>query len=317
MAVVSSELLSDGYTSTWTMPRNSIYLINYRVITDDANDGAITVYQDGLTASPNPLPARYANYSYFGEIDVNAKAMVYNFRREAPKESNRWNVGVTYRPLEPGEDPNQDLDNPLARPTIWWVEFNETTEEIFEALLLTDLFASNNLPGKTIGALSQFINSVGDPIADAIQIPRRRVVYVAQKNYATAAEIANLAAKYDNKRNSNVWLGFPAKSMLFRSVQAGQPLFENGAAYYQAVFRFELDKDDFHAIKLPNKGLRYQRIGGGGDATQKFDTDYWTKQKFTQPVWLALNGTQAGPGGEVTVDYEEDNLIVFDTDLPS
>jgi len=287
------------------VPFDFKYKVRWWVDTNDINEGVLTVWTNGLTASPNPLPDQYAVYNYFGNADLNAFAKTFSFRRlNATQKATRWLVEVDFIPLDKqkGEDGNPPVSNPLNRPASWWMEGQSKQIPLGQAKNLEALAAR---PANTFGPV---VNAVEEEFDDPLSTEKATQVWVAQKNVATFQTLVNEHGSYHNRVNSNVIWTKPAGTVKFVGVTAGQATKENDVVFRSATYRFLYDPDG-HDRDVVN--LAYSYLTTPNSMTTQTKDDPENKgHKITTPLLIKLDGTlvSAGAIGSTITYRERDRL---------
>ena len=119
MAVVSVNILHNGWGASEEVGKNTTFTVVYLVEVDDKNDGALIVMDasDGTTR----IPRRFETYSVGNDSDPFA---FVKSKSPTPIDDKFWHVTVTFGPNEPSGAPEGDQkagldddDNPTKDPT--------------------------------------------------------------------------------------------------------------------------------------------------------------------------------------------------------
>lgn len=216
--------------------------IRYRVHTS-ALQSPLQTWLDGMTASPNPLPA--INTAFPGSPKAFCKEI--SIDQEHERNPHIWIATVSYGELQEDQDNTSEdpfvQDNPLDRDTVWRVEWDVVQEIV-----------SEDRNGE------QIVNSAGQPFDEALLEDRHLAVMVGRKNYETEEEIRDIGTEYDRAVNSAVFRGEAVRTVKFDGVGCSDPQWENGIRFYEATFRFSVKAETWDR-KVLDRGFSYLDAG--------------------------------------------------------
>lgn len=276
MAVISCHHSRDTPPTARFDERNrGTYAVTFEVQCDTVMaPGAVA--NGALAASPTPLPALWASYSYLGQTDVTSYARTFDVRLKNPVVSHYvWLITVSYQPLQPGEQPSQNNPTPTARPVIWNWEREVYMEQLEE-----------DVDGDAL------INSAGQPFDEPIEQEATRSVLVATVNVATLTEVIDYATTFSNAVNDATWMDLAARQVLCREVTSTPLLTEGANTYYSVTFRFALQPDgETWDRQFLQRGFKYIDAGEIINAKDK------DGNLVSEPILLTAAGGKLAIGG--------------------
>lgn len=170
----------------------------------------------------------------------------YYFKSADASHINRnpeWlTVTVTYTD-ERTSTGGTHTDDPLDRPSILSMSYDEWTEPYFED--------SND---------DEVVNTAGDVFENPPQRKRGTMVLQITKNFATLAASAYDTIKFTTNASQVTIKGtvFAVRTLLFLPISA-QEIYEGEHNYYQVTFRIAVDEDE-HVQVVANRGYR-EKVG--------------------------------------------------------
>jgi hypothetical protein len=253
MSVVSCDPIKDGRGGEWSYDQSRKWTRKFRIVTDDDRDGPATVVLCPSLPQPGDL------YSTGTESDSLAflKSLV---PEQDDKDARLWTVTATYETLAQasgggsntpgngGASPTARPENPLDRPTEW----RASSVKVKKAV-------TTDKDGKDVkNSAGLFYNPGYERDVAIAQI-------TATKNYASLP--FKTALDYVEKCNSDVWHGFPAKTVKVDGVDE-QSMFENNYPYVRVTWTFLYDPDGWNPTRILDRGPYYLNAGA-----IKFDVD--------------------------------------------
>lgn len=273
MSVVSSHIHWTGRNGSSDEKFQRSYSAQWRVTTDNKNDGPQIVYAQANGASPDPVPAKYQAYSVGNDSDPNAYHLTSSIAPFNEGSQFEWLVTVEFGPPPSGEAPGERNENPLLRPVRYSVDWAAFTKP-----------------------LTEDIN--GDPVANAAKQlfdppPEQedlRPVLVAKKNVATLGEVISLMITYKNAVNADTFYGAAAREAKIESITAGDQQHENGYSYYEVTIRVMFNESGEKFDKsFVNQGFKH--FVSNADKTLVVAKDA-KGVPMNEPVLLAADGTR-------------------------
>lgn len=276
MAVTFCELMREGRGGSFGEKSAAEYTAQWRVITNNKDDGPERVKTLGPFVGPTPIPVIGSIYAIGNDADAGAFCDKIDPQQGA--RVNEWLVNVHYRQLEPGEQYDDLVStNPLTRPVQYRLDHEHWTRVVEK--------------DKDGVALK---NSAGVPFDTGVETDDSFLVLVAEKNFATLQEIINLNLSFAWKVNTGIFKGGAARSWLCRPIICSDIQTENNISFFRATFH-TVYNPELWDVPILDKG--FSELNGGvlRDILDK------NKQPITEP-W-PLNG--AG------VKLPEGNALVF------
>ena len=290
MAVTSCKIIWNNFR---LVNRESIYTAKYRIISDTRNMSAYTVISQATSSTPDPFPAYFSTYNLLGESDPSA------FLKEATcdpldEENSTHFIGTAiWSPINGEEetDPHTSRENPLARPTIYWREWEEINVPV-EKGWNNPALPGINRPADTLGPIQ---NAAGQEPSSPIIKSKRIPVMVAQKNYATLAQIDAIQQTFGDSVNDSTYANYPQGEACFRGITASRPQYEGGVRYYTGTIRVAFQKGGWD-YEMVNRGWKYLL---GGELREATVADQNGNQvPVAEPINLEIDGSRT-PDGQI------------------
>jgi len=260
------------------VPFDHRYTEIWDIVTNDATDGHLTIFDGAMTATPNPLPYKLATYAppfTTGDADVNVRAYDFSLQQRDHRQKE-WTATVLFRPPEAGEDtePEDIPDNPLDRPIKIWFEYVQFNDEEPED--------KNGLP---------VVNKAGQPYPEKVVLTDYRPVFVIRRNYASYEAIFNLNETYRRTVNSDPFVGQDPGTLRYQQTSMTESRVENGVTFYEGTTRVEYRSEGWHVVKV-EEGWKFYNNPGAADfeLMTPMDAD---GNPLGEPVLLAANGGRA------------------------
>lgn len=135
-------------------------------------------------------------------------------------------------------DPDDQVDNPLLRPSKWrWV----------------------TIRGETIGDEDEegnaWTNSTGDPLDDPPPLNRNILRLTVRRNEASYDPL--LIYDYTDAVNNDTFLGF-SKGYAKATIEPSEPQHENGTLFYEMLYTFLFHPKKWDPYKILDAGHRYK-----------------------------------------------------------
>jgi hypothetical protein len=280
---------------------------------DDRNRGSYTITYDAYCDSSMApgavaqgslafgLPAQWTGYNYLGFADPTSVVRTYNVRlKSAEKSIYVWTIEVGWQPLEPGEDDQQDDQDPENRgPRFAW------DDEFYTKIVDKDL------DGKPI------TNSADQPFDEPLEIEQSRGVLCVSINVGSLGEAIEYSRKFQLAMNKSTWRigtkSIPPRAALCRSVTSSPLNTESTYTYYTLEFRFAFaEEGNTWDTEILNRGLMEKATvptppdsqGNPGEPTvsvRPITVDVkGVKVPITEPVKLDAEGKQLKDGDDPT-----------------
>jgi len=191
-----------------------------------------------------------------------------------------WEVVCKYdSKFDREQHPNQDVANPLNRPTVFTWAGAIYTETQFKDL---DGKAYVNTAGPAVGG-----QRMGDPLDPPPLTEQVHGIITATRNVASFDEAK--AESYRNKVNSDTWRGHAKDTCKIAVYGAHGPLYENGVEFFSENIEIHTNRRKWIPLEVLNAGPRHLKedtdtvpvLGEDDDGT-----------KSTVPVLLAADGTK-------------------------
>ena len=275
MSVVSVVEKVETRNATSDVKGRRTYTLNQWVTTDNPSDNeAIIKAAPGIAHKYDPHPA---------DAGALAKDIAVNKIAELAKGGAVWEV-ITHYDSEfsdsPDEHPDQDVPNPLDRPTIFtWggAIYTESQDQDLDGL------AYVNTAGAFVGD-----QRMGDPFDPAPLVEVVHGIITATRNVAVFNEAR--AEYYRNKVNSDTWRGHKKDTAKVAVYGAQGPLFENNVEFYSETIEIHTNPSKWIPWSALNRG---PRVLEGGEPTHPPDKD---GVKSTVQVKIAEDGTLLADG---------------------
>ena len=269
MSVISVEAKYGSLVGTGTLEGVRTYTKTYRVITNSASDGVMTVGNDSR------IPHKGNVYTWHGETDPGALCYSVTPRRDTDNELI-WMVECQYSsdlgggsPSNLKGDPRYDVDNPLdAPPEVVW-SYWEETETI-----------DTDVTGKAI------LNTANRPFEPGLTRRRKQRMVVITRNEATFPIAVD--QEYVGTINEDVFYDWPPRTAKLEDVSA-VARFSQGMLYWQVRYEIRFRKPDWRVYPA-NRGIIYlEQNNVTGDWEEVVPHDKNTIY-HTDPVWLGTDG---------------------------
>ena len=206
------------------------YVVTYQVITNDANDGPITVRD---TAG---IPFVNSTFTYGNDFDNGVYAVAYTVTPRAPIESRYvWDVAVTFSST-PSRRNDQYEDDPVSQSPIisgGGVRFSKIVEQDKDG--------------------SPIVNSVND-IITGIEKDDDRPTLRIQQNFNTID--LDQYATFASSVNSGTFFGLSARKWKMSHPRWEQRFRGNDTGYYTVTFEFEARSETWD-LPLYDRGHFY------------------------------------------------------------
>ncbi len=260
------------------------YEATWLVEVDDYVPGKRAIELAQLDASSHRVPLRGEALSWGSASetfnDSGAFALDFSavpkFRVE--EGSNLWEVTVTWRPPEPGQDeqPGTITLPPLGRPPEYWIEYSSLETVYAEGYVVNPLDVAL-LPGLApvtfaTGELKPLQNGAGEPFT----VPAQKLlpIIVCQKNVSSDLEGLKINNDFEDTVNSKEWnargLTVAAHHGLFVRAETSQQLFEDNFSFYRMQVRVAIGKLPFYdrrphtSVKVWESNLPKSHINSDG-----------------------------------------------------
>lgn len=251
------------------------HTLEYKISTDDPNMMSPFVYAGALVAGPDPLPPVGAPVNLGGIVDGTYVDSVDVVSIEG--NARQWVATVQAGKLQPGQQPGDaaaGLD-PLARPTRWWIEYQEQT-----VIVEKDRFGT------------AITNTVGDAPDDAFEEIDPVLILCGSKNYGSLDEVIEIGQEYHRSVNSTKFRKAEPRCARMLPLQVSDVQFEGNTEFISATFRFAYNPSTWDREYL-NRGWRYRPAAGQPPVDA---LDKKTKLPPMAPVKLAADGTLLADG---------------------
>jgi len=278
------QTLTASLTHDWKDTISESYLVQYDAIPTNI----YLALSQAQTFATNPLPSRWA--AFLGSPGIYVRSISPQFTTE----SRLWILWTyNYGPLEPGEEAEQQVENPLARPAIFNIERFDSeyviqTAKNVEALPYGGGFG-NSRPAGTAGPI---VNAAGkrpdEPLVDTESNP----CLIVSRNYSSLGSIESINAAYQRTTNSDTVGNYLPRTLKFLSCESGGVQIEGPYTFYPGTVRVEVKKTT--DLILDNVGYEYWST---------IDND-WKKAgnadgPFSEPINLDINGNAGLVGAAV------------------
>ncbi len=273
---------------------------------DDRNRGSYTItyeaYCDnqmapGAVAQGSVafgLPVQWSGYDYLGFTDPTSVVRTYDVRLKNPEASQFvWLITVGWGPLEPGEDDQQNQENPVNRgPRFSW------DDEFYTKIVDKDL------DGKPI------TNSADQPFDEPLEIEQSRGVLCVNINVASLGEAVEYSRKFQLAMNKSSWrIGtktIPPRAALCRSVVSSPLNTETSYTYYDLQFRFAFaEEGTTWDTEILNRGLM-EKVTVPSPPDAQGNTQDTTAE--IQPITVDVKGVKVPITEPVKLDAEGKKL---------
>lgn len=285
-----------GSKGTFSYDFKDSITVDYHATLDANETDPLTVLSLMQMAGPNPLPVRRQPYLGYGST-YNLMCTSIEVRPDKDSQSVWW-ATVTYGPPPPGEDEDQQNENPLARPAIFNIEYIETEYVVEKAKNVEQLSHGDGNGGdRPASTLGPIVNGAGRRSDEPLMDVERNSVLIIQRNFASLAAIADLNTTYQRTTNSDsVTVGsatVTARRLQYQCTESLGKQIENGIEFWPGITRIELKKTTDRI--LDNVGYDYW----DGAQIAPFLVD---NERPGEPVNLKRDGTANGTNTE-TITY--------------
>jgi len=281
-SVTACHLLFNSHTSSMDELGRWTFNIMYRVTTDGVM-GHQLLADEAQLASPHPLPARGATYSFQGDANNSSYLTSYQVSPQSEEGSQKlYHVTCAYTP-PPDGDISFFEPNPFLRDPVIWFD-----REAYTRIVERNVFGQ------------QIVNKCGRLYDTPHEEEDVRTVIVVEFNVATLSEVAGYARYLRNAVNSTTWffrgLQFPPRTVLAREVASTPPIVQGAYTYFHLAFRFvlangsgALNPNDPSTWDVPILERGYQAYRVANQPGSLTDAE-------AEPFLLAENGTKLPDG---------------------
>lgn len=210
---------------------------------------------------------------------------------------NVWDIVVTFTPPPDGEDNTQQVENPLARPAVYDIQYIEQ-EYVIEQARNVESFGTvfTRAPGTLGPIVNACYRRPDEPIVDT----ERNCIIVIEKNYPNLGAIMAFNEAYQRTCNSDTCnvggQSISARRLKFLCTRSGGRQQEGDVVYYPGITEIELKKTTDKI--LDNVGYEYWN-----DEEADFERAKDKDGEFVgDPVNLNLDGT-LNTGDPTTISY--------------
>jgi hypothetical protein len=255
---------------------------------------------------PNPVPQRKA---------LLAGTFLYCLNIHGEPESKlgaTWNFDVTFGPPPQGEDEEQQVENPLLRPPVFDVDYQDTEYVVKQARNVTALTGGFTRPSGTLGPI---VNAAFRRPDEPIVRTKRIGIITITQNYADLGEILDLNEDYQETTNSDsVALGsktFAARRLKYELTRSGGKQIEGDyPPYYPGTTEIGIYKTT--DLIVDNVGYEYWVAADSAYVRAK-DRD---GEDTAEPVNLNLDGTLKassviGDTGPISLTYRDLTEVAY------
>lgn len=242
------------------------YNVQWRVVTDDADDGPQTVMDAVDPSTAEAIPDIGDAYAIGNDADSTCFCRKITPTQTAD-DGCHWDVDVEF------SSEAEAIEDPLARPIdIEW------SSERFTEPLERDL-SIDELPIRT---------TAGEPLNPLPEVERNRPILTVTKNQVAFSTLWQTT--YENAVNTDPFQGFGPRQAKVDAIRA-RIVRENGVTYWQVQYVFKFKRDGWR-LELLNAGLY---VKSGTDFVQLTDKG---DQPLTKPVAINEAGSaKVDPGG--------------------
>lgn len=263
------------------------YTAEYKVVTDDADDGADVILSASGLPGPGDSYGSGANIAFF----VSSSA-----RRETKLATGGavWHVTVSYGPYD------WATATPVGPPTDWPIKFRFEPEE-FERPCIVDV------DGNAI------LNSAGQPFAEPIMREDSRRVWVVTRNEALSGFDPVAAELFANKLNLYTWNGAAPKTVKAKPYVTGDIQYsqELGGFWFPVTYRFHYNPDGWAEAPL-DRG--FSELDTSTSPPKLKNIKDKEGQDVKEPALLDGSGSRLAdpsPGNEVFLEYHIYEAVDF------
>ena len=305
MAVVNITYVPDSLTASFTHDWKDTISESYLVEYDSIPTNIYQALLSGQTYSGTPkLPSRHA--PFLGSPGIFVRSIAPAFMSENRKVI-KWTYN--YGPLSPGEQPEQQVDNPLNRPPIYNIERFDSEYVIDSARNVESLKHGDGKGGMrpplTDGPI---VNAAGKRPDEPLVDTQSNAVLVITKNYSSLVWIENINLQYQRTTNSDTVGSYSPRRLKFLSCESNGQQTEGPYTYYPGTTRIEVKATT--DIVIDNVGYEYWHEGGDGgqvdDCNGENKKPGWRKARdvdcepMLEPINLNLDGGKAKDSGGAT-----------------
>lgn len=276
--------------------REFIYRARYRIETDDRSMSAYQVINAATLASPHPFPSYFATFAMWGDSDVSSFMQEATCEPMDEKNTTKWIAEAIWSPIK-GTEANDDFtsrENPLTRPVIYSLDWEEISIPVENG------WNEQELPGigRAEDTFGPICNAAGQEPSTPILKTKRIPVVIAEKNYATLADIHAIEQAYGDTLNNAAFLGYPEGDALYRGINASKAKYASGTQYYTGIHRVAFQRGGWD-YEMVNRGWKYLEGGELKEATVKDING--EEVPVSEPINLTLAGTPTADNDYGTV----------------
>ena len=255
------------------LPNKFTYVAQYLIITDDKDQSQPSVFGEAQITGPHQLPSPGDDFLFLGAFDPNSQARDYDLVQSERDKQTHWTATVTWRPPNPGEPNQDDVDTPATeRPVRYWIEYNRVTEKV-----------------GTDGTDNPVVNTAGQQYPEPIVRTRHDPVLVITRYYETIDEIWDLNETYQNTVNSDTFLLKSPGKWRYAMTRANEPELIDGTFYYHANTRIEFKAEGWK-VKKREEGWKVLSLGAVAE-DDELVTPTQNGLPMGEPVLLDNDGT--------------------------
>ena len=270
------ETLTASFTYDWKDTISESYLVQY----DEIPTNIYLALSQAQTFATNPLPSRWA--AFHGSPGIFVRSISPQFT----DESRLWILWTyNYGPLEPGEEEDQQVENPFSRPPIYNVERFDSEYVVQSAKNVEALPHGDGKGGnRAEDTLGPIVNAAGKRPDEPVCDTESNAVLTISKAYAKLQDIADINSGYNRTTNSEFVQGYAKRSLKFLSCESGGIQTEGKYTYYMGTVRIEVKKTT--DLILDNVGYEFWDV---------LSTD-WAKARdkdgdvMSEPINLDIDG---------------------------
>lgn len=276
--------------------RELTYTARYRIKTDSRDGAAGDVLSKATGVGPNPFPDDFSTFSLYGHDDPSAFMQRAKCDPLDDMTTSIWIADATWSPLKGSEtkDKHTSREDPLSRDVIYALEWEEITLPVEQAWNVEELTGISRV-ADTFGPIQ---NAAGQEPSTPIVKTKRLPVVVAEKNYATLADINAIEQGFGDSLNDAVLFGYAKGECLFRGINASKAKFEGGVQFYTGAIRIACQRAGWN-YEMVNRGWKYLDSGDLKEATVKDANG--NRVPVSEPINLELDGSKTADGDIGTV----------------
>lgn len=221
---------------------------------------------------------------------------------------NCWDIEVTFSPPPDGEEEDQQIENPLARPAIYDVQYVEQ-EFVIEQARNREAFGA--VFTRAPGTYGPIVNATFDRPDEPKVATTRNAVIIIEKNYPDLGAIMALNEQYQLTTNSDtVNIGgqnIGPNRLVYLGTFSGGRQQEGDVVYFPGRTEIELKKtSDLVLMNVSYKGWDPD-AGEYVEATVK--TLGGTTERASDPVNINLDGEFCGDETTTISYYYLDEVV--------